>query len=85
MVPAIADAGFPEPPVIFCYGSKVATATPKPVIDRLNREFAKLLNNPAMQAGIDTVGGPTLQAWYALTHRQAPAQGIDFGSFRVAS
>ena len=61
-VPTIAEAGFPESPVISWYAWMVPAATPKPVIDRLNREFTKLLTDPGVQARIDTVGGATLPA-----------------------
>ncbi len=61
-VPTIAEAGFPESPVISWYAWMVPAATPRPVIDRLNREFAKVLADPAVLTRIETIGGAPLPA-----------------------
>lgn len=59
-VPTVAEAGFPESPVISWYAWLVPAATPRPVIERLNREFTKVLADPAVLARIETVGGSVL-------------------------
>ena len=77
-VPTIAEAGFPESPVISWYAWMVPSATPKPVIERLNREFTKLLSDPAVQARIDTVGGATLPAGTPAEVNTMVAREVEF-------
>ena len=77
-VPTIAEAGFPESPVISWYAWMVPAATPKPVIERLNREFTKLLSDPAVQARIDTVGGATLPAGTPAEVNTMVAREVEF-------
>lgn len=56
----VAEAGFPESPVISWYAWLVPAATPKPVIDRLNREMSKAVADPEVLARIETLGGTPL-------------------------
>ena len=46
-VPTFAEAGFPRMQAPAWWGVVAPAATPRPVIDRLNRDFVKVLNNPA--------------------------------------
>jgi tripartite-type tricarboxylate transporter receptor subunit TctC len=45
-VPTFAELGYPKVAVSLWYGLLVPAATPKPIIDRLNRETAKALGSP---------------------------------------
>ena len=77
-VPTIAEAGYPDSPVISWYAWMVPSATPKPVIDRLNREFTKLLADPGVQTRIDTVGGATLPAGTPAEVNALVAREVEF-------
>jgi tripartite-type tricarboxylate transporter receptor subunit TctC len=61
-VPTMAEAGYPESPVISWYAFLVPAATPKPVIERLNREIAKATAEPEVLARIETIGGSSMAA-----------------------
>jgi tripartite-type tricarboxylate transporter receptor subunit TctC len=58
----MAEAGYPESQVISWYAFLVPAATPKPVIARLNAEFAKALTDPDVIARIEKIGGEPLPA-----------------------
>ena len=45
-VPTFAELGYPKVAVSLWYGLLVPAATPKPIIERLNRETAKALGSP---------------------------------------
>ena len=77
-VPTIAEAGYPESPVISWYAWMVPAATPKAVIDRLNREFTRVLADPAVQQRIDTVGGATLPAGTPAEVNALVAREVEF-------
>ena len=77
-LPTMAEAGFPESPVISWYAWMVPAATPRPVIERLNREFAKVLADPAVQLRIDTVGGATLPAGTPAEVNALVAREVEF-------
>ena len=77
-VPTIAEAGFPESPVISWYAWMVPAATPRPVIERLNREFTKLLADPAVQMRIDTIGGATMPAGTPAEVNALVAREVEF-------
>ena len=59
-VPTIAEAGFPDAPVISWYAWLAPAGTPKAAIERLNRELAKAMADPDVVARIETVGGAAL-------------------------
>jgi len=61
-IPTMAEAGYPESKVISWYAFLVHAATPKPVIARLNAEFAKALTDPDVIARIEKIGGEPLPA-----------------------
>ena len=62
-VPTIAEAGLPGYESLSWSGFAVPAATPKEVVQRLNRETAAILATPDMkqklaEQGADAVGGP---------------------------
>jgi tripartite-type tricarboxylate transporter receptor subunit TctC len=61
-VPTMADAGYADSQVISWYAFLVPAATPKPVVARLNAEFAKALADPEVIARIEKIGGEPLPA-----------------------
>jgi len=61
-VPTMAEAGFAESQVISWYAYLAPAATPKPVLARLNAEFAKALADPEVVARIEKIGGEPLPA-----------------------
>jgi tripartite-type tricarboxylate transporter receptor subunit TctC len=61
-VPTMAEAGYAESQVISWYAYLVPAATPKPVVARLNAEFAKALADPDIIARIEKIGGEPLPA-----------------------
>ena len=48
-VPTFAELGYPKVAVSLWYGLLVPAATPKPVIERLNRDVAKALGSPEVR------------------------------------
>lgn len=56
-VPTMAEAGYPESPVISWYAFVAPKATPKAAIDRINAELAKALAEPDVQTRMETAGG----------------------------
>lgn len=61
-IPTMAEAGYPESQVVSWYTYLVPAATPKPVVARLNAEFAKALADPEVIARIEKIGGEPLPA-----------------------
>ena len=60
--PTMAEAGFAESQVISWYAFMVPAATPRPVIARLNAEFARALADADVQSRIEKIGGEPLPA-----------------------
>jgi tripartite-type tricarboxylate transporter receptor subunit TctC len=56
----------------------VPAATPRPVIERLNREFTKVLADTAVQLRIETVGGATLPAGTPAEVNTLVAREVEF-------
>ncbi len=77
-VPTMAEAGFPESPVISWYAFLVPAATPKPVIDRLNREMAKAVAEPDVITRIEAVGGSAMAAGKPAEVDAMLAKEVDF-------
>jgi tripartite-type tricarboxylate transporter receptor subunit TctC len=61
-VPTMAEAGYAESQVVSWYAYLVPAATPRPVVARLNAEFAKALADPEVIARIEKIGGEPLPA-----------------------
>ena len=61
-LPTMAEAGYAESQVVSWYAVLVPAATPKPVVTRLNAEFAKALGDPDVLARIEKIGGEPLPA-----------------------
>jgi tripartite-type tricarboxylate transporter receptor subunit TctC len=61
-VPTMAEAGYADSQVVSWYAYLVPAATPKPVVARLNAEFAKALADPEVVARIEKIGGEPLPA-----------------------
>ena len=70
-VPTLAEQGFPGFSALAWWGVFAPAGTPRPIIDKLNAEFAKVMNQPDQkrqlteQLGIDlAISSPeALQAW----------------------
>ena len=65
-LPTIAESGFPGFEVVGWFGWLAPAATPKPVVERLNRELVRILHDPALKErlvglGSDPVGGTPQQ------------------------
>jgi len=61
-VPTMAEAGYADSQVVSWYAYLVPAATPRPVVARLNAEFAKALADPEVIARIEKIGGEPLPA-----------------------
>ncbi len=62
-VPTMVESGFPDIEAVTWVGVFAPAATPQPIIDRLNREIARILREPDVAAklgaqGITVAGGP---------------------------
>jgi tripartite-type tricarboxylate transporter receptor subunit TctC len=55
-IPTSAEAGFPGHEVSVWYGFVAPSATPRPVLERLNAEFAKALRSPAAAEKLASLG-----------------------------
>jgi tripartite-type tricarboxylate transporter receptor subunit TctC len=56
-VPTIAEAGFPAAEMTTWYGVFVTAGTPKPIVDKLAIELARILKLPDVQARLKGLGG----------------------------
>lgn len=56
-VPTIAEAGYPAAEMTTWYGLFVTAGTPKPVVDKLHAELARVLKLPDVQAKLRGLGG----------------------------
>ncbi len=61
-VPTMAEAGYADSQVVSWYAYLVPAATPRPVVARLNAEFARALADPEVIARIEKIGGEPLPA-----------------------
>jgi tripartite-type tricarboxylate transporter receptor subunit TctC len=61
-VPTMAEVGYAESQVVSWYAFLVPAATPKPVVARLNEEFAKALAGADVLGRIEKIGGEPLPA-----------------------
>jgi len=59
-IPTTVEAGFPNSEYDFWVGFWAPKATPKAILDRLNAETVRALQNPAMKAKLSNVGGDPL-------------------------
>jgi tripartite-type tricarboxylate transporter receptor subunit TctC len=59
-IPTTVEAGFPNSDYDFWIGFWAPKATPKAIVDRLNAETVKALNNPEMKDKLARVGGDPL-------------------------
>ncbi len=55
-VPTTVEAGFPGSEYTFWVGMLAPSATPRPVIDKLNAEVVKILNQKEFKARLDAIG-----------------------------
>ena len=55
-VPTAAEAGLPNYDVTTWYGVLTVAGTPRPVVDRLNRELVSVMNSPDMKANLAKQG-----------------------------
>ena len=56
-VPTIAEAGYPAAEMTTWYGLFVTGGTPKPIVDKLHAELARILKLPDVQAKLKGLGG----------------------------
>jgi tripartite-type tricarboxylate transporter receptor subunit TctC len=56
-VPTILEAGYPAAEMTTWYGMFVTGGTPKPVVDKLAAELARILKLPDVQARLKSLGG----------------------------
>jgi tripartite-type tricarboxylate transporter receptor subunit TctC len=56
-VPTLAEAGYPGVEMSTWYGLYATAGTPKPVIDRLHAELARIVKLPDVQARLASLGG----------------------------
>jgi tripartite-type tricarboxylate transporter receptor subunit TctC len=56
-VPTLAEAGYPGVEMSTWYGLYTTAGTPKPVIDRLHAELARIVKLPDVQARLASLGG----------------------------
>ena len=61
-VPTMAEAGYADSQVVSWYAYLVPAATPRPVVTRLNAEFARALAEADVVARIEKIGGEPLPA-----------------------
>jgi tripartite-type tricarboxylate transporter receptor subunit TctC len=61
-LPTMVEAGYAESQVVSWYAYLVPAATPRPLVARLNSEFAKALADPDVIARIEKIGGEPLPA-----------------------
>jgi tripartite-type tricarboxylate transporter receptor subunit TctC len=59
-VPTVAEAGVPGYEAVIWLGLMAPAATPKPVVERLNAEINKILNNPELKEAWGKQGAVTL-------------------------
>ena len=55
-VPTVAEGGVPGYELTSWYGALAPAGTPKAIVDRLNREMVKVLNQPEMKTRLTDVG-----------------------------
>ncbi|CAN5386979.1 tripartite tricarboxylate transporter substrate binding protein [soil metagenome] len=75
-LPTVAEAGVPGYEVIVWFGMQMPGATPKPVIERANRDIVKILRDPEVvksfrDQGVDVVGS-TPEAFADLLNKEIP-------------
>ena len=59
-VPTVDESGLPGFDAVLHYGLLAPAGTPRPIVDRLNRELRKLVEAPEVQQRIHTEGGDPL-------------------------
>ena len=75
-VPTVAEAGVPGYEVTVWFGMMVPAGTPKPVVDKLNRDLVHVLKEPDVvqkfrNQGVEVVAS-TPEEFAALVHREIP-------------
>ena len=78
-VPTLAEAGFPGLEMNTWYGLFVTGGTPKPIVDRLAAELARVLQLPDVQARLHGLGGEpgtmTLDQFTEMNHTDYERMG----------
>ncbi len=59
-VPTVAEAGIPGFEAIVWFGVLTSAKTPKPIVDKLNRELKRIIATPEMRERVAQQGGETL-------------------------
>jgi len=55
-IPTAAEAGYPQGQFNFWIGMLAPAQTPKPIVDRLNKEIQSIMDQPDVQARFDNLG-----------------------------
>jgi tripartite-type tricarboxylate transporter receptor subunit TctC len=75
-VPTMAESGFPEFEAVAWFGILAPAGTPKPIVDRLNKEINAILKRPEISAKLASMG--------AITVGNSPEEFRKFFSAEVA-
>jgi tripartite-type tricarboxylate transporter receptor subunit TctC len=59
-VPTMAEAGFPAFEAVAWFGLLAPAGTPKPIVDRLNKEIVAILNTPEVKDRLSAMGATTV-------------------------
>ena len=59
-VPTMAEAGFPGFEAVAWFGLLAPAGTPKPIVDRLNREVVAILRSPDIKDRLAAMGATTV-------------------------
>jgi tripartite-type tricarboxylate transporter receptor subunit TctC len=59
-VPTISESGLPGFSAVITYGLAAPAGTPRPIVDRLNKELQTALADPVLRKRLDTEGGAVL-------------------------
>jgi tripartite-type tricarboxylate transporter receptor subunit TctC len=55
-IPTVSESGYPDFQVVTWFGLFAPAGTPKPIVDRLNREVAEAINTPAIKKKLTDLG-----------------------------
>jgi tripartite-type tricarboxylate transporter receptor subunit TctC len=78
-LPTFRELGWPEPDAGTWQGLLVQGQTPRPVIARLEREIAAVLNEPAVKARIGELGGEVMADGAEAFRARLVAQADSYG------
>ena len=84
-VPTTTEAGFANSDYEFWVGAFAPSATPRPIVDRLNRELVKALETPGVRDRLRTMGGsPTPMTAQAFADQFTREIGVNASLVKAA-